>query len=215
MNYFSYNDYIDYTENGEINEIGRVEEDIAEYKIKNVEEIKDSSKNKIISMLRNKTFLKKFMEEFFNLSEIGDIKDIFYYNCKKNLLDKKGYNIICKIEKKEIFILIKVIDKIDSNITYKMFENSINLMRMWNRREKRENKRYPIIIPIVIYLGKTKWNIKCNNIFDKINYTQCKENMINFSYNIIDINTLEIHNLSRMDSSIAKELINAKINIYK
>ena len=210
MIYFSYNDYMDYTENGEINEVKRVEENIAKYELKNGAKTKYNSKNKIIKMLKNKFYLRKFMEEFFNLSEIGDIEKLSYCNEIKTITDKQNNNVICKIEDKEIFILIKVIDNIDPNITYKMFENSINIIKRWNEEEKMENKRYPIVIPIVIYLGKQKWNIDCCDIYSEINYTQGEGNRINFSYNIIDINKLEI-----MSSSIVKELINAKINIYK
>ena len=215
MRYFSYNDYMDYTENGEINEVKRVEENIAKYELKNGTKTAYNTKNKIIKILKNKIYLKQFMEEFFNLSEIGDIKDISYYNDVKTLSDKQNNNVICKIQDKEIFILIKVIDNIDTNITYKMFKNSINIIKRWNEEEKMENKRYPIVIPIVIYLGKQKWNIDCCDIYSKINYTQGEENRVNFSYNIIDINKLEINKLRKMNSSIVKELINAKINIYK
>lgn len=215
MIYFSYNDYMDYTENGEINEVKRVEENIAKYEPKNGVKTTYNSKNEIIKMLKNKFYLKKFMKEFFNLSEIGDIENLSYYNDVKTISDKQNNNIICKIEDKEIFILIKVIDNIDPNITYKMFENSVNIIKRWNEEEKMENKRYPIVIPVVIYLGKQKWNIDCCDIYSKINYTQCERNRINFSYNIIDINKLEINKLRKMTSSIVKELINTKINIYK
>lgn len=215
MIYFSYNDYMDYTENGEINEVKRVEEDIAKYELKNGTKTTYNSKNKIIKMLKDKFYFKKFMKEFFNLSEIGDIENISYYNDVENLSDKQNNNIICKIEDKEIFILIKVIDNIDPNITYKMFESTVKIIKRWNEEEKKENKRYPIVIPVVIYLGKQKWNIDCCDIYSKINYTQCERNRINFSYNIIDINKLEINKLQKMNSSIVKELINTKINIYK
>ena len=210
MKYFSYNDYMDYTENGEINEVKRVEEDIAKYEPKNGAKTTYNSRNKIIEMLKNKFYLKKFMKEFFNLSEIGDIENISYCNEIKTITDKQNNNVICKIEDKEIFILIKVIDNIETNITYKMFENSINIIKRWNEEEKMENKRYPIVIPIVIYLGKQKWNIDCCDIYSQINYTQCERNRINFSYNIIDINKLEINKLRKMSSSIVKELINTK-----
>ena len=139
MKYFSYNDYMDYTENGEINEVKRVEEDIAKYEPKNGAKTTYNSRNKIIEMLKNKFYLKKFMKEFFNLSEIGDIENISYCNEIKTITDKQNNNVICKIEDKEIFILIKVIDNIETNITYKMFENSINIIKRWNEEEKMEN----------------------------------------------------------------------------
>ena len=112
MRYFSYNDYMDCTENGKIKEIRKVEEKTAKYELKNGEKTAYNTKNKIIEMLKNKIYLKQFMEEFFNLSEIGSIKNIVYCNDIKSINNKHNNNIICKIEDKEIFILIKVINDI-------------------------------------------------------------------------------------------------------
>ena len=50
MIYFSYNDYMDYTENGEINEVIRVEENIAKYEAKNGAKTKYNTKNEIIKI---------------------------------------------------------------------------------------------------------------------------------------------------------------------
>lgn len=215
MRYFSYNDYMDCTENGEMNEIKKVEEKIAKYELKNGEKTAYSTKNKIIKMLKNKISLKKFMEEFFNLSEIGSIENIVYCNDIKSITDKQNNNIICKIQDREIFILIKVINNIDANIAYKMFEHSLNIIKKWNEEEKMENKRYPIVIPIVIYLGKEKWKVNNSNIYSKINYIKYEKNRINFLYNMINVNNLSINELKNMKSNIAKEFINIKINIYK
>lgn len=210
MIYFSYNDFIDYMENGEINQIRKVEEKIAKYEVKNGEKTVYNTKNKIIKLLKNKNYLKKFMEEFFNLSEIGNIKDVVYYDELENITDKKNNNIVCKIENKEIFILIKVINNIDTNITYKMFENSINIIKRWDKEEKEINKRYPIVIPIVIYTGKQEWNTNYYKINSKVNYIKCSKNSINFSYNTISVNNLEIDELQNMKSNIAKEFINIR-----
>ena len=213
MRYFSYNDFMDCAESGEINEIREVEENLEKYELKNDENT--NFNNKIIKMLKNKKNFKKFMEEFFNLSEIECIEDISYCSYTRSLNDKHNNNVICKIENKEIFIFTKVIGEIDSNITYKMFENSMKLIKRWNEEEKMKNKRYPIVIPIVIYTGKQKWKHDYSEIHSKINYTKYEKNRINFSYNIIDVNDLEISKLQLMKSYIAKEFVNIKINIYK
>lgn len=210
MIYFSYNDFVDCTENGDINEIKKVEENIAKYEIKNEINIENRStkQNQIIEILKQKTELKKFLKEFFTIYEIDSIRNINYYNNIKSISDKeKNNNIICKVKEKEIFILIKVIDSIDNNISYKMFENSLNIIKKWNKEEKIQYKRYPIVIPIVIYIGKEKWNnsisSKANN---KINYITYKNNRINFSYNFININNLQTKELEKMESKVSQEL---------
>lgn len=210
MRYFSYNDYMDCTKNGEIEEIKKVEEETAKYEVISGEEQSYSTKNKIIQMLKDKTNFKMFIQDFFNLSEMLETEKIIY--CKEP--ENRTNNIIYKIEQKEIYILIKVIDKIDNNITYKIFEDSLNTMKKTNE-EQTKNKRHPIIIPIVIYVGKEKWNIDSYNISNEVNYTEFEKNRINFSYNFINIHSLEIGKLLKMNSNITKEFINAKINIYK
>lgn len=210
MLYFSYNDFIDCTENREINEIIKVEEKIAKYEIREGK-IVHNCENQIIENLREKIQLKIFLKEFFNLSDIKEIKNIVYCNNIKAISDRQNKNnIICKIEDKQIFIFIKVIETIDNNISYKMFEHSLNIIKKWNIEEKDKNKRYPIVIPIVIYTGKDTWNNINSRIYDKLNYITYEDNRINFNYNMINVNNLNINDLKKMQSKIAKELLSLK-----
>ena len=208
MLYFSYNDYMDCTENGEMYEITKVEENIARYEIRNRKKVQ-KQENQIIKILNEKIQLRKFLKEFFNLLEIEDIN---YCNNIKCLSDKDiNNNIICKIKGKEMFILIKVIENTDNNISYKMFEHSLNIIKKWNAEEKIENKRYPIVIPIVIYIGKAIWRNNYNSRkYNKINYITYEKNKINFSYNMININNLKIDELENMECKVAKEIIGLK-----
>lgn len=214
MKYFSYNDYMDCTQNGEIDKIINVEEKIEKYELKNADEITYNTKNNLIEILKNKFDLKKFLKEFFNFSEIGDIDNLINYGDILNMESNPKDNIVYKIKDKEIFIFIKVIEKIDVNISYKMLETSLNIINKWNRDEKMENKRYPIVIPIVIYVGKEKWKHNANE-YGKINYIKCEGNRIKFSYNMINVNELSSNQLKDMKSNLAREFINIKINIYK
>lgn len=209
MKYFSYNDYMDCTQNGEIDKIVNVQEKIEKYELKNADEMAYNIKNKLIEILKNKSDLKKFLKEFFNFTEVGDIYNLIYYDSIQELSENEKNNIVCKIQNKEIFIFVKVIESIDSNITYKMFENSLKIITKWNKEEKMINKRYPIVVPIVIYVGEEKW-IGSNNNCNKINYIKFENNRINFSYNMIKINELNLEELQNMKSSVAKEFIEIK-----
>lgn len=206
MIYFSYNDFMDCTENGEIK---KVEENILKYEVKNRKEIENKNKSKIIQILRERIELKEFLKEFFNLVEIGESKNISYCNSMKSTLDREiNNNIICKIKNKEIFIFIKVIENIDNNITYKMFEHSLKIIKKW-KEEQTENIRYPIVIPIVIYIGKEVWKNN-SKIHNNVNYISFENNKINFSYNILNIENLKISELKNMKSEVAKEFIEIK-----
>jgi len=205
MLYFSYNDFIDCTENGKVDEITKVAENISKYEQKNgLYDVQENQKQ-VIEILKDKTELKKFLKEFFNLEEIENIN---YYN--RNKKKKEENIIISKIKEKEIYILIKVIENIDNNISYKMFEESLDIIKRCNIEEKAESKRYPIVIPIVIYVGKERWKKDNNKSYNKINYTTYEDNKINFSYNIIKIQNLKISELENMKSKIAEQLIKIK-----
>ena len=194
MLYFSYNDFMDCTENGEIDKVKKVEENVERYEVRN----KKESANKITEILKQKIELKEFLKEFFYNLEEEDIENISY--CKNIKIERKknsNNNIICKINNKEIYIFIKVIKEVDNNISYKMLESSL--------------ERYPIVIPIVIYIGRENWKRdNINRMNEKINYILFKENRINFSYNLISINNLKTQELEKMKSNIANELLNIK-----
>ena len=88
-----------------------------------------------------------------------------------------------------------------------MFESSLEIIKQWNNAET-ENKRYPIVIPIVIYIGQENWKRNnINTIKKKINYTIFEEYKINFSYNMINVNDLKIQELKEMKSEVSKELL--------
>lgn len=188
MIYFSYNDFMDCAENGEIYKITKVEEKIAKYEIRNGTKVQ-KNKNRIIENLKEKKQLRIFLREIINFNELGDIEKIIYCNNIKSISDKEIYNnITCKIKDKEIYIFIKVIENVDNNISFKMLENSLNIIKKWNSEEKAENKRHPIVVPIVIYMGKEKWKNNNNRKNNKIHYITYENNRINFSYNMININ---------------------------
>lgn len=211
MIYFSYNDFSDCMEKGKIDEIKRVEERISKYELKNGKN--KNTENNIIKILKEKNELKKFLTDFLKLDfyQLGNEVDIRYYNYIKAISDKERNNIlIAKIKEKEIFILIKQINKIDSNIFYKMFEHTLSIIKRWNGEEKKENKRKPIVIPIVIYTGKEIWK-NFSHIHSKdINYTTCRENSLNFFYNAIQLNDLKVEDLQQLESKVAEEFIKVK-----
>lgn len=211
MIYFSYNDFSDCMENGKIDEIKRVEERILKYELRNGKN--ENTENNIIKILKEKYELRKFLTEFIKLdfNQLGYDSDIRYYNYIKAISDNERNNaLIAKIKEKEIFILIKQINKIDSNISYKMFEHTLNIIKKWNEEEKRENKRKPIVIPIVIYTGKERWKNFSYTHSKDINYTTWKENSIKFFYNTIQLNDLKVEDLKQLESKVAEEFIKVK-----
>lgn len=201
MIYFSYNDFMDCTENGKVEEIIKVAENTTRYEQSNGIYKVQKKEEEIIKILKEKRELKKFLKEFLNLEFI---ESLIYYNANKR------NTLISKIKEKEIFIYIKVIENIDNNITYKMYEKSLGIIKRWNKYERTQDKRYPIVIPILIYIGKTNWKENNNRTYNKIKYITYENNRINFSYNIIKIQKLTLKELQQMKSKVSKEFIKIK-----
>lgn len=211
MIYFSYNDFMDNQDRGKKKEIRKVEEEISKYEQKSYEYIDKIKNYSIIEMLSDKNELKDFLKDFFDFSSILNEPNIVYCSKIKANTDKNNRNIIfCKIKYREIFFIIKEIDKIDTNIAYKMFEHSSNIINRWNKENTGQKSRNPIVIPIVIYTGRASWqtnNFKTNN---KVNYVTYKDNVINFSYNMLNINNININDLKNMKSNVSSIILNMK-----
>ena len=192
MVYFSFNDFVDCEQSEEIYKVRKLGENVVKY-----EQISKTGKNEnsIIEIIKNKNELKKFLKDFFEIDEAIGLNDIVYCN-----------KIKCKIKNKEIFIIIKEISEIDTNITYKMFEHSTNIISRWNKEKENQNIRNPIVIPIVIYTGKKIWKNSNSQLRGRINYVRFKNNRINFSYNVLNINEMSENDLKYMESEVARKI---------
>lgn len=221
MRYFSYNDYMDYKGNIDMNNYGRVEEEKAEYILEDGE---INSQFEIIEILKNIEDLQEFLNEFVWADEPIRQNDITYYNANQNLqenqimyydenenFENSSYEnmITCKIKSKEIFVIIKELHEIDINIIYKMLEYSLKIIKGCEQNML-QNVRNPIVIPIVIYTGNKKWNTNNYQLKQKINYIEFKSNSINFAYNLIKINELGNSELKKMKSKVAKKMLEIK-----
>jgi len=221
MRYFSYNDYMDYKGNIDMNNYVRVEEEKAEYILEDGE---INSQFEIIEILKNIEDLQDFLNEFVWADEQIKQNDITYYNANQTTqenqimyydenenFEKSNYEnmITCKIKSKEIFVIIKELHEIDLNIIYKMLEYSLKIIKGCEQKML-QNVRNPIVIPIVIYTGNKKWNTNNYQLKQKINYIEFKSNSINFAYNLIKINELGNSELKKMKSKVAKKMLKIK-----
>lgn len=208
MVYFSFNDFVDCEQSGEIYKVKKLGEEIVKYEQVNGKIKKESIETSIIDIIKNKTELKKFLNDFFEMEQVMGLNDIVYCNKIKTKIDISNENIvICKIKNKEIFIIIKEISEIDTNIAYKMFEHSINIIDRWNKEKETQNIRNPIVIPIVIYTGKKVWKNFNSQIKGKIKYVRFKNNRINFSYNVLNVNEISKEELKNMESEVARKIM--------
>ena len=204
MRYFSYNEYIDCTENGGINKLQMIEEKVELYELKECKNKKREIEERFTTILKNKYQLKVFLNQFFNFFHISELKELEFLNYKeKNLIS-------CKVKDKEIFVIVKIIQNIDNNISFKMFEYSIELIKKWENENRTKHSIRPIVIPIVFYVGNRAWNNNYYKNYNNVKYVSFEENRIDFSYNMLDINQISISDLDKQKSIIIKEIIKSK-----
>ena len=63
-------------------------------------------------------------------------------------------------KEKEIYFLIKIEKNPNYNIPYTIFEESMELIKSIKQKHQKE---MPTVIPIIMYIGNQKWNIKQKN----------------------------------------------------
>lgn len=220
MQIFTYNDYLDYISNYKIKKLIKIQNkrikiknNIEKEKYKNkekteVEKIKEKIENTIEKLIEDKQEVSKIINDYLKIS----ICDINTNNLEIIKKSKNQINIksqIFKIKEKEIYFLIKIEKNPNYNIPFTIFEESMELIKSIKQKHQKEK---PTVIPIIMYIGNQKWNIKQKN---KIRYTKFEENNIELGYNIIDFNLYSTKELKNKKSKINKYIILKKeMNIY-
>ncbi|OKZ78094.1 MAG: hypothetical protein BHW01_02520 [Clostridium sp. 27_14] len=220
MQIFTYNDYLDYISNYKIKKLIKIQNkrikiknNIEKEKYKNkekteVEKIKEKIENTIEKLIEDKQEVSKIINDYLKIS-ICDINtnNLEIIEKSKNQINIKSQ--IFKIKEKEIYFLIKIEKNPNYNIPYTIFEESMELIKSIKQKHQKEK---PTVIPIIMYIGNQKWNIKQKN---KIRYTKFEENNIELGYNIIDFNLYSTKELKNKKSKINKYIILKKeMNIY-
>jgi len=88
-----------------------------------------------------------------------------------------------------------------------MLNISSNIINQWNIQKQEKKMKNPIVIPIVIYTGKEKWENFRSIINNKVCYIQYEKNKIKFSYNMLKINQIDKKFLKSIDSKVSKTMI--------
>ena len=117
-------------------------------------------------------FEKQLFEQIVLKEEISDEEDIDskieeLEQCDNRYITKAYYNketdILYKIKNRLVFILIEHQSNVDYAMPERIIEYLVEILRKYNiERKKTKNKTsiIPTIIPIVLYTGNKKWNVK-------------------------------------------------------
>ena len=114
-------------------------------------------------------------------------------------------DIIYKIKEKDIFILIEHQSKIDYNMPRRMVEYKIEIIRQYIDKSKKKEKSYktPLVIGIVLYTGKKKWDVSKTIEETEIKLEGIKEESFG-RYLAVDVNEYK-----------EKEMLDKKGALYK
>lgn len=207
---FSYIEYLKYSRI--IKEEYSLNEEVAEYKYDNkkINHIHDKTFRKILDYKKEFTI---FINKIFNLEEKLEEKDIEKYNRKFVSVDytNQESDVIYKLKNKEIFILVEHQTKIDKKMPIRILKYELEIIR--SRMDENNRLEFPIIIPIVLYTEKQRWNAK-------INYPSYNSELARYrglkkvEYNLVDINDYTIEDLYKENSILTKIMILEKSNKY-
>lgn len=207
---FSYIEYLKYSRI--IKEEYSLNEEVAEYKYDNkkINHIHDKTFRKILDDKKEFTI---FINKIFNLEERLEEKDIEKYNRKFVSVDytNQESDVIYKLKNKEIFILVEHQTKIDKKMPIRILKYELEIIR--SRMDENNRLEFPIIIPILLYTGKQRWNAK-------INYPSYNSELARYrglkkvEYNLVDINDYTIEDLYKENSILTKIMILEKSNKY-
>ena len=104
------------------------------------------------------------------------------------IFQNREADIVYKYKDKNIFFLIEHQTKIDYTMPYRILEYEIEIMKSAVDIRKIKNKEYklPLVIPIVLYTGKKKWDAK--RYLEESQETLDGVKIKAGNYNLVDIN---------------------------
>ena len=159
------------------------------------------------TVLSNKKDACKFIKSIINFkSEITESDlELYKTNFVTSEFKNKEADVIYKLKNKKTFILIEHQTKVDYSMSYRILSYQHEIIRSSIDTSKINFKNYnwPVVIPIVLYTGKSRWNAKTS-----LTNTQTDDSILPLSnYYLVDINDYSIETLLKDDLLISKLMI--------
>ena len=123
------------------------------------------------------------------------------------IFQNREADIVYKYKNKNIFFLIEHQTKIDYSMPYRILEYEIEIMKSAIDIRKVKNKEYklPLVIPIVLYTGKKKWDAK--RYLEESQETLDDVKIKAGNYNLVDINDFTKEELLQGKTLISKMML--------
>ncbi len=182
MKKFTYMDYIKAIHNLNLNSTLKFNEENTNYIINKDNKVK---KDYIIEILKNKKEMAYFINKFLKFKEKILAEELI--QVKNNAIQNNNNlnTIIYKQKGKEIFFLVAHTKEIKKETSYIMLNNSIEILQQWTKNKKNNGKK-PIVIPIVLYTGKKKVKNVEPLKYNSIGGYEFENFEMTFEFNLID-----------------------------
>ena len=212
---FTYQDYLNYYDSfyshEEIEPYISVAEESVEYTYdESSNKTKDKKHDKIFKeILQNPEEMVQFINNFTKYKvEIDELENYTENYITKDFKYKQA-DIVYKIKDEEIYFLVEHQTKVDYMMSYRILNYCVEIMRssLDNRKIISSNIKFPKIIPIVIYTGKTKWKASTSFAMSQIEKEGFEDAVIDITYKLIDINKYEIETLLKVKTMLANVMI--------
>ncbi len=145
-------------------------------------------------------FLKSFLNFEIEPSSLVPYNSDYITEDYKN----RRSDVVYKVKNEPIYIFLEHQSSIDYSISYRIWEyyNLLLKSAVDVRKIKEKNYKLPVIIPILLYTGNKKWNLK-PNLQSKQYDNPYRKDILDFKYdyiNIFDYSTTELLNMNSMVS---------------
>ena len=156
-------------------------------------------------ILSSKKEMSDFLRQFIGLNIEVEMLEEQKNNFINEYFEKRESDIIYKIKDKEIYFLIEHQSNIDKNMPERILKYSLEIRRSIQKNQKEKTKL--LVVPIVLYTGKRKWNISTNFSSMQIKDEQYKKFLIKQKYKLIDINKYTRNDLIRKNTKMSSMLL--------
>ncbi len=147
-------------------------------------------------LLGDKKEVSHMINKYARLHERIIVQNIEKYNTRfiTETYEDREADVIYKITDKKKYILIEHQSSIDYSMIYRIWQYITEIVKEVISNENIKVKSYipPIVVPIVLYTGKRKWDAT-------IEYTN-EENGIKCKYYLIDVNEIDTEELLNSES---------------
>ena len=149
-------------------------------------------------------FINKTLDLKLKENEIEKYKENYI---TENLINKE-IDIVYKIKNKNVFILIEHQTKIDYSMPYRIMEYQFKITKSAVEIKKLKLKEYkiPIVIPIVLYTGTRKWNVKEYIKEAQESYKQYNGEKLG-RYKLVDVNNFTEEELLKEKTFLSKAML--------